>query len=122
MTKAWVLIVHGDRNGDAKLAMNQMIARLQNRNVQLILRGAQLLSIDTELFLPNVLRDLYQQGISEIEILPWFLFAGPHVKMDIPELVHQFQEQNPSVSIRIQAPLGEDPLFEEIIAKRLSFD
>jgi len=122
MMKAWVLLVHGDRNGDAKLAMNQMIAHLQNRNGKLFLRGAQLLSMDEELFLTNVLKDVYQQGFSEIEILPWFLFAGPHVKMDIPELVHEFQERNPSISIRIQPPLGEDPLFEEIIAKRLSFD
>lgn len=122
MVKAWVLLVHGDRNGDAKAAMSQMITHLQKRNPLISLHGAQLLSVDANLHLPKVLFDLMQKGFSEIEILPWFLFAGPHVKQDIPEIVHQFQTENPSVSVRIQTPMGEDPLFEEIIARRLTLD
>jgi sirohydrochlorin ferrochelatase len=49
------------------------------------------------------------QGAGEIIVFPYFLAAGTHVAVDIPEAVAVFREHHPHVHVRLTSHLGAAP-------------
>ncbi|RME04324.1 MAG: cobalamin biosynthesis protein CbiX [Planctomycetota bacterium] len=56
------------------------------------------------------------KDMTHFQILPLFMSKGRHLQEHLPQLLHQIQSQNPHISIQLLPPLGEHPLFWEMIA------
>ena len=52
-------------------------------------------------------------GVGSIRIVPLFFAQGGHVKHDLPRLVARAAAARPTLNIRLEAPIGEQP---EVIA------
>ncbi len=59
-------------------------------------------------------------GLSEIVVVPFFLFEGIHIKRDIPEKLNEFREKYPDVKFTFGRPLGADPALVDVLLGRIS--
>ena len=59
-------------------------------------------------------------GLSEIVVVPFFLFEGIHIKRDIPEKLNEFREKDPDVKFTFGRPLGADPALVDVLLGRIS--
>ena len=65
--------------------------------------------------IPDGVTACVNRGASSVTILPYFLSAGRHVVMDIPEELQKAQNQHPQLSIKIAPYLGSAQGISEIL-------
>lgn len=117
--QALILVVHGDREGEAERVLSTLVSQMQARHPQWVIEGAQLLSSPSELHFPEVVRKLARRGLVELLIFPWFLFAGPHVRRDLPQLLNEVCVEYPALRWHMLEPFGTDPALLDLLEQRL---
>jgi sirohydrochlorin cobaltochelatase len=71
---------------------------------------------------PNIqdqIAELVSRGATHIVLMPYFLFQGTHVNVDIPNILAQCQEWFPSVTLELLPTLENDPAVENVVVQRL---
>lgn len=63
---------------------------------------------------------LLAQGVTDIRVVPYFLFDGIHIREDIPAELAAFQQAHPQVRISIAPSLGPDKRLAEILVERIT--
>ncbi len=71
------------------------------------------------LHLQAVLERMLQSGVQAIQVMPWFLFAGPHVRRDIPAIIDDVRKKYPDRMVSLLEPLGADPVLVDLLVKRV---
>jgi sirohydrochlorin ferrochelatase len=117
--KVSLIVVHGDRTGEAERSLLRMVEQLRLRRPNQRIEGAVLLKHPEALHLEHVLEQFVAQGVSEVSLIPWFLFAGPHVQQDIPEIVSAVLARHPQFCVMLQAPIGLDPVLINLLESKL---
>jgi len=117
--QAILLVAHGDRDGEAEKVLSQIASDLRLRFPQQTIHQAVLLAYPEHLHVVNVLERLYAEGIHDFVVFPWFLFAGPHVRRDLPTLITQVQLRHPDLTCALLEPLGADPMLLDLLQQRL---
>lgn len=69
--------------------------------------------------LKDAIEQSYQQGFREILVQPFFLHAGNHLLIDVPEILDHAREQFPDLRIHQGRHLGSDPALAELAYRRL---
>ncbi len=69
--------------------------------------------------IPDQVAELDSRGVRRIVLMPYFLFAGQHVSVDIPNILHECRERHPNVQIEMLATLENDPELETVVVERL---
>ncbi|MCL1879238.1 MAG: CbiX/SirB N-terminal domain-containing protein [Actinomycetia bacterium] len=62
---------------------------------------------------------LVAQGVTDIKFVPYFLFMGNHLKLDIPEMIAECTEQFPGISITLGEVLGADERLADALVDRI---
>jgi sirohydrochlorin ferrochelatase len=65
------------------------------------------------------LKALADKGIDDIVVIPYFLFAGTHIKEDIPEEIAEFTKEYPNIRIHFGNTLGTDKRLALILKDRV---
>lgn len=60
-----------------------------------------------------------ERGARTIVVFPYFLLPGRHWYEDIPRLAEEAARKHPGVRYLVTAPLGLDPLMNDIICQRI---
>jgi len=63
--------------------------------------------------------ELASRGVQRIVVLPYFLFQGQHVSVDIPNILAQCRVWFPQVTVELMATLENDPAVETVVVERL---
>jgi sirohydrochlorin cobaltochelatase len=119
MTEAILLVAHGDREGEAQKVLSQIGSQLRKRFPERNIYEAVLLAHPEHLHVVNVLERLIAEGVNDLVIFPWFLFAGPHVRKDLPGLIADVQSRHPHFQCSLLEPLGADPILIDLLGQRL---
>lgn len=69
--------------------------------------------------LETALNKLVDHGVTEIKIIPYFLFNGVHILEDIPAEINEFLEAYPEMKISLGQTLGADKRLADIIVDRV---
>lgn len=69
--------------------------------------------------LSSEIERLAEQGHSQIEVVPLFLLAGGHVKIDLPELLDEARRDFPELDISFGKPIGVRPAILDMLKERL---
>ncbi|OGW81457.1 MAG: hypothetical protein A3C47_01730 [Omnitrophica bacterium RIFCSPHIGHO2_02_FULL_51_18] len=70
--------------------------------------------------IPAALRALVKKGVQEINILPYFLLSGRHIKQDIPRIVREAKRvYKYRVKIKLCRYLGYDPRIMSLVKQRI---
>ena len=70
--------------------------------------------------IPDGIQHCIDLGAEIVTIMPFFLSAGRHVVVDVPQLVREKQHEYPNVQIRIAPYLGVSSLMPQLIVQSAS--
>jgi sirohydrochlorin cobaltochelatase len=106
-----VLFAHGSRDPEWARPFERISQQLARKLPQAIVCTAYLEAMRPSF--DEAVAALAAQGVQTIHVVPLFLGQGGHVKQDLPQLVERAAAARPALSIRMHAPIGEQP---EVIA------
>jgi sirohydrochlorin cobaltochelatase len=114
MTRGIVLFGHGSRDPQWREPMEEVARRIRARVGQVEVRCA-FLELDQP-DLASAVADLAAHGADSIRVVPMFLGAGRHARHDLPLLLEQCRQSNPSIRFELQPSVGENPRVLDLIA------
>jgi sirohydrochlorin cobaltochelatase len=114
--KGTIIIGHGSRSQDAKDIFFKVVDELKLK-MQGMAEGCFMELSEPDI--PSTFDKLYSKGVREFTILPYFLFNGIHMKVDIPEILKELKEKYGDVSISITNPIGYHSMLIDILIDRI---
>ena len=69
--------------------------------------------------IPDQIAELASRSVTRILLMPYFLFQGKHVNIDIPAILAECHEWFPGVTLELLPTLENDPAVEAIVVDRL---
>ncbi len=113
-----LIISHGSPRAEANQGFQAMVARVASR-----LHGAEIapafFSI-TRPDIPDQVLAMASRGVRRILLMPYFLYSGQHVTVDIPALLDECRQQCPQVTLELLPTLENDPALEDLLVERLT--
>lgn len=109
-----LVVAHGSRREDSNREIRELIEQLRLATTRFATIDCAFLEIAE----PTIAQGLHQQisqGARQIVVMPYFLSAGRHVSIDIPEQVQRIRDVNPQIDIRIANHLGAAENIREIL-------
>lgn len=103
---AIVLIAHGSRTVAANQAHRKMAVDLE-AGLGMPVWAAFLELADP--LIPSAIHQAAAAGATKVLVLPYFLYPGRHLSLDIPELVTTTAAMHPEADIVMLPGFGEDP-------------
>lgn len=113
---AVLLIAHGSRHAPANDDLHRMVARIAEQGEYPIVEPAFL-----ELAEPDIAAGGHrcvERGAGRVLMIPYFLSSGVHLIRDMTAARDELKKRHPGVEFLLGAPLGPDPLLEDLVAKR----
>ena len=116
-TTGLLIVCHGSPLTAANEGFIEMVRRIAAR-----LGMNHVLPAFFALVRPNLqdqIAELASRGVNRIVVLPYFLFQGQHVGVDIPNILAQCHEWFPQVTLELMPTLENDPAVETLVVQRL---
>lgn len=114
--KAIVILGHGSRAEEAIQSFYQLVDLVKEKIKSDNITAAFLGSAEPKL--EAVVSELAEKGITQIIVVPLFLFRGIHVTEDIPRIIDQLQQKY-GVEITCTRNLGSDTRIADIVVDRI---
>ena len=117
-TTGILLISHGSPREEANRGFEQLAARIAAR-----VEGFDLLPAFFSIARPDILDQvavMASRGIERILLMPYFLYSGQHVTVDIPALLDECHQRFPHIALELLPTLENDPGVEDIVVERLA--
>jgi sirohydrochlorin cobaltochelatase len=115
-TTGLIIICHGSPQRAANDGFKAMVARIAAR-----LGIPHVLPAFFALVRPNIqdqIAELAARGVNRIVLMPYFLFQGQHVGVDIPNILAECHEYFPDVTLELLPTLENDPAVEAVVTER----
>ncbi|OQW79601.1 MAG: cobalamin biosynthesis protein CbiX [Proteobacteria bacterium ST_bin11] len=109
-----LVVAHGSRQAAANLEIRDLVKQMQLMTNRFSVIECAFLEI-AEPSIEQGLQQLIARGALEIIVMPYFLSAGRHVTIDIPEQVQSMRDANPHVDIRIADYLGAAENIRQVL-------
>lgn len=115
--KGVLILAHGSRERETELTLKKIVEITQSKLEDVIIETAYLQF--SEVNLVKGLDNLVAQGIVDIKIVPYFLFAGVHIREGIPKEIEEYLKDKPNIKITMAETLGGDPRMADILVDRI---
>lgn len=116
MRRAMLIIGHGSRSQAAADSFFQVVDLVREKSDFFSVDGAFMELAQPSI--PDTLAKVAARGVSEIVIVPFFLYAGIHIQEDIPGIIAELAPLYPEVKMKMAQPIGVDPAVAEILLAR----
>lgn len=116
MKKSLLVIGHGSRSAEATEIFSRIVSLVREKSGFDFVEGAHM-----SLTRPNIdeaVDSLAKKDVTEIVVMPYFLYNGMHIKHDIPEIIGEISARYPDIEIRLAQPIGFDPVMADLIIRR----
>ena len=115
--KGVLVVAHGSRARETEATLDAVLAAVKNKIPETLIECAFMEF--SERTLDKGVKALAEKGVTEIKVVPYFLFMGIHLKEDIPEMVKKCADKYPGMRITMGKPLGDDPRLADILLDRI---
>lgn len=113
--KGLIVVGHGSRSKDASEVFFNIVEGLKKK-INCDVEGCFMEISDPNI--PETLDKMYQRGIREFTVLPYFLFNGIHIKEDIPEILSELKEKYSDIDILMAGPIGYHEYIVDMLIER----
>jgi sirohydrochlorin ferrochelatase len=115
--KGVLILAHGSRQKETEETLARILdmVRADFKDIPVETSFLQF----SERNLEKGLRSLIERGVSEIKVIPYFLFEGIHIQEDIPGEIQAFLKEVDTVDIQFGKTLGSDPRLAAILSDRI---
>ena len=113
-----LIVSHGSPRAEANQGFEAMVARVASR-----LPGAKITPAFFSIARPNLpdqVLAMAAHGMRRVFLMPYFLYSGQHVTVDIPVLLDECRRLCPQVTLAILPTLENDPSLEDLLVERLT--
>ncbi|MDX6301052.1 MAG: hypothetical protein QOF53_2266 [Nocardioidaceae bacterium] len=114
---ALVALAHGSRDPRSAQTVKALVDQVRSLRPDLRIEAA-FLELSKPSF-PQVVDRLVRAGYDEIVVVPLLLTEAYHAKVDVPRAVAAAAEQHENLRIRATHVLGLEPVFLEVLDRRL---
>lgn len=114
--KGILIVAHGSRKKTTEATFDQIVSLAKAKVVVPVETAYMEFSEKT---IEKGLNQLLEKGVTQIRVIPYFLFSGMHLEQDIPEEIEKFLMNRSGLSIELGRPLGADPRLAEILVDRI---
>ncbi len=116
-TTGAILVSHGSPRATANQQFEDKVGRVAARldNMPIVPAFFSM----AEPTIGDRINELVEMGMERILVVPYFLHNGQHVTVDIPEQLAEYHDTYPSVDIRVQPTLQDEPALEDALVQRL---
>ncbi|MDR0314044.1 MAG: CbiX/SirB N-terminal domain-containing protein [Treponema sp.] len=115
--KGILVIAHGSRAKETEAVLEAVLSMVKAKLPETVIEWAFMEF--SERTVEKGVDALADKGVTEIKIVPYFLFMGIHLKEDIPRIVSECAANYPGVNITMGEPLGIDERLADILADRI---
>ena len=115
--KGVLVVAHGSRAKETEAVLDAVVKRVKAKLPETMIECAFMEFSDRTL--ERGVSALAEKGVTEIKIVPYFLFMGIHLKEDIPALAGECAARHPGLGITMGEPLGVDERLADILADRI---
>lgn len=112
-----IILGHGSKLKKANSIVPEIIETIKRRLRLSFIMPAYLQFCQPDL--GKSIKNLASKGCKRIIIVPFFLFAGNHVRRDIPSAIKKESARYPEVNFIYTKNLGEDVRLSEIVLDRI---
>ena len=116
-TTGLLIVCHGSPLPVANECFLAMVERIAAR-----LGSGNVLPAFYTLLRPNIqdqVAEFASRSVDRVVVMPYFLFHGQHVGVDIPNVLDQCHEWFPDVVLELMPTLENDPALETLVVERL---
>ncbi len=114
---AVLLVGHGSRARNANDALFRVVEHFQKAWPHRILKAAFLEISHPSI--PEGIDSCVDEGTERIIVIPYFLFRGNHVAVDLPVFIKEGRRKYPAIDIILGPHLGFHPKMIEIVDERI---
>ena len=116
--KGVLVIAHGSRARGTEEALREVVEIAAGKMTDICVEYAFMQLSDRTI--EAGIAALVEKKVTEIKIVPYFLFMGVHMKEDIPLLVAECAKKYPEIKITVAEPIGNDKQrLAEILAEKI---
>ena len=112
-----LVIAHGSRAKETEEALEAVLDMVKRKAPETVLELA-FMEFSERTFEKGIAA-LAEKGVTEIKVIPYFLFLGIHLKEDIPEMAARCAAGYPGIKISMGRPLGVDSRLADIVVDRI---
>jgi sirohydrochlorin ferrochelatase len=116
--RALLIVAHGSRRANSNDEVRALVDAVAARDDGLYDRVSCAFLELAEPSIPDGIKALMDEGVSDITVVPYFLSAGRHVVEDIPAEVAKAGPLPPEVKVRIAPYIGlADSMADLLLAQ-----
>lgn len=115
--KGVLVVAHGSRVKETENTLVSILDRVKESMPGIRIEHAFMEFSDQTL--EKAMKSLVDSGVTEVKIVPYFLFMGVHLREDIPEMIKKCTDGYAHVKVEMGEPLGADPRLAEILIDRI---
>ena len=115
--KGILVIAHGSRAKETEATLEAVLSMVKSKLDEIPVERAFMEF--SERTVKKGVSALAAKGVTEIKIVPYFLFMGIHLKEDIPNMAAECAAGFPGITITMGEPLGVDERLADIIIDRI---
>ena len=112
-----LVVAHGSRAKETEAALEDVLSMVRAKLPETVIECAFMEFSDKTV--AKGVSALVAKGVSEIKVVPYFLFMGIHMKEDIPNMLAECAKGFPDIKITIGEPLGVDERLADIVFDRI---
>ena len=115
--KGVLVIAHGSRAKETEAALEEVLSMVKTKLPETDMECAFMEFSDRTV--EKGILALAGRGVTEIKVVPYFLFMGIHMKEDIPNMVASCAANHPGIKIIMGEPLWIDERLADILVDRI---
>jgi len=115
--KGVLIVAHGSRAKETEATLDAVLVMVKEVLPETTIECAFMEFSDRTL--EKGISALAAKGVTEIKLVPYFLFSGIHIKEDIPDMAAECAANYPGVKITMGEPFGADKRLAEILVDRI---
>lgn len=115
--KGVLVIAHGSRAKETEATLEAVLSMVKAKFPETIIECAFMEFSDRTV--EKGVSSLAAKAVTEIKIVPYFLFMGIHMKEDIPNMVAECAANFPGIKITMGEPLGVDERLADILVDKI---
>ncbi len=115
--KGVLILAHGSRVESTKNTINAVVDMVRETITDRPIEIAYMEFCEENI--EHGIGALAKQGVTEIKVVPYFLFEGVHIRKDIPEEIDGILKKYPGVTVEMGQTLGADRRLADILADRI---
>ncbi len=112
-----LVVAHGSRIKETENTLVSILGMVREKMPDVYIEHAFMEFSDQTL--KKAVQALVDKNVSDIKVVPYFLFTGVHLREDIPRMIKECTAGYPNIRVVVGEPLGVDPRLADMLVDRI---